>query len=216
MLESEVYREQLKEAAFGSVLLDWVKAMLPHDEKAILLSAKGWTGSLLNYYLKDASEFYVVLKPAKIENIHFEEACIRIVHVCGYEFAPLSRFPFLALLYGMMVADDKDDAPYHNRLKKAGKLIEFLDEYHPKETELLRNIVLYNSTTIPKGAWTEQMILEEVELHLHPTLAKKIQADAKGNITINIQEYVANKGDNYGTQIVNKEGGKLTLGKMEE
>lgn len=210
MLDAEKYIEQLKCAAFGSVLLEWVKSMLPRQEIEYVRRDKGWTGSLLNYYLMDVSDFYVELKAAKTEKIHFGEDRIKIEKVCGYEFAPLSRSPFLILLYGMMIADSEDNAPHHNRLKKAGKLIEFLEDYNPKETEVLRTIVLYNSMSIPKGAWTEQMIIEEAEAHLHPNIAKALSSEIAQNITINIQEYVANKGDNYGTQIVNKNGGKIT------
>lgn len=216
MLESEVYREQLKEAAFGSVLLDWVKKMLPKQEKKILLRAKGWAGSVLNYYLLDVSELYVELKAAKIENITFREDLIKIKRVGGYEFAPLSRFPFLALLYGMIVADKDDNAPHHNRLKKAGKLMEFLEEYHPRETEMLRNIVLYNSVTIPKGAWTEQMIIDEIDAHLHPALNQMVQraGESRSNITININGDIVGKKEtniesNYAPVVNNNPGGKI-------
>lgn len=52
-------------------------------------------------------------------------------------------------------------------------------------------------------------ILEELKTYED----KAIPAVQNSDVHIHIQEYVANKGDNYGTQIVNKDGGRIELKK---
>lgn len=175
MLESDSYIEKLKESSFSGCLLGWAQTMMPKEEIDVLWRKKRWLGAVMDYYLIDVAELYVQLKVANISKISFSESCIRIRGVGAYEFAPLSRTPFLALLYGMMMADEQDNSLHHNRLRKAGRLMAFMDDYFPRDAEILRNIVRYNSMTVPQDALTEDRIIEETEASLHPDLARMIQ-----------------------------------------
>lgn len=224
MYNGDQYRLMLDKSTFGHRLMKWAGQHFTSDQKQNIGAGSEYGYSMMRKCLAQVGEQYTKIKCRPIDKVNYLEDVIIFEGIGTYEYHPFAALAFLSLLYGVMLTDD-NRKEHHRIPDKANQLMNFLDDTFPEEAKEIRNIVLYNDPDASIPEVDAEKYLEEVECSLHPEFKEALlkrflnenpNADTKPNITINIQEYVANKGDNYGTQIVNKEGGQLTFGKLKK
>lgn len=223
MYNGDQYRLMLDKSSFGNQLMKWAGQHFTPDQKQNIGAGREYGYSMMRKCLAQVGEQYTKIKCRPIDKVIYLEDVIIFEGIGTYEYHPFAALAFLSLLYGVMLTDD-NRKEHHKIPDKADQLMNFLDDNFPEEAREIRNIVLCNDPDVSLPEVDADKYLDEVECSLHPEFKEALlrrymngnsYADTKPNITINIQEYVANKGDNYGTQIVNKDGGQLTFGKLK-